>query len=63
MRKVPVILFGQNYWDRTINFDALVEEGAISQCGRELLQYAESADEAWVIILENYTNGNNHKGN
>ncbi|NOS75901.1 MAG: lysine decarboxylase, partial [Methyloglobulus sp.] len=45
-----------------INFDALVDEGAISQCDRELVQYAESADEAWAIILENYTNGNIHKG-
>lgn len=62
VRKVPVILFGRAYWDRIINFDALVEEGAISQCDRELVQYAESADEAWAIILENYTNGNNHKG-
>jgi uncharacterized protein (TIGR00730 family) len=63
VRPVPVILFGREYWDRIINFDALVEEGAISQCDRELVQYAESADEAWAIILENYTNGNNHKDN
>ncbi|MEQ1545086.1 TIGR00730 family Rossman fold protein [Methyloglobulus sp.] len=63
VRRVPVILFGRNYWDRIINFDALVEEGAISQCDRELVQYAESADEAWAIILDNYTNGNNHKDN
>lgn len=61
VRRVPVILFGREYWDKIINFDALVEEGAISQCDRELVQYAESADEAWGIILENYTNGNNHK--
>ena len=61
VRRVPVILFGRNYWDRIINFDALVEEGAISQCDRELVQYAESADEAWAIILDNYTNGINHK--
>jgi uncharacterized protein (TIGR00730 family) len=62
VRRVPVILFGRDYWDKIINFDALVDEGAISQCDRELVQYAESADEAWAIILENYTNGNNHKG-
>jgi uncharacterized protein (TIGR00730 family) len=62
VRRVPVILFGQGYWDRIINFDVLVEEGAISQCDRELVQYAESADEAWCIILESYTNGSNHNG-
>lgn len=60
VRRVPVILFGRDYWDRIINFDVLVEEGAISQCDRDLIQYAESADDAWAIILGNYTNGNNH---
>ena len=60
VRRVPVILFGRDYWNRIINFDALVEEGAISQCDRDLIQYAESADDAWAIILDNYTNGNNH---
>ena len=62
VRRVPIILFGRDYWDKIINFDALVDEGAISQCDRALVQYAESADEAWAIILENYTHGNIHKG-
>lgn len=54
-RKVPVILFGREYWNKIINFDALVEEGAISECDRDLVQYAEFAEEAWAIILENYS--------
>lgn len=58
VRNVPIILFGKEYWDRIINFDALVEEGAITQCDRDIIQYAESADAAWSIILESYTNGN-----
>jgi uncharacterized protein (TIGR00730 family) len=58
VRKVPVILFGKAYWDKIINFDALIEEGTISRADRELIQYAESADAAWSIILENYSNGN-----
>jgi len=62
VRRIPVILFGREYWDKIINFDALVEEGAISQCDRELVQYVETADQAWAVILANYSNGNNHKG-
>ncbi len=58
IRSVPVILFGKEYWDKIINFDALVEEGVISQHDREIVQYAESAEEAWDIILKNYSNGN-----
>jgi len=63
VRHVPVILFGKAYWDKIINFDALVEEGMISQAERDIVQYAETADAAWSIILESYTNGNanNHR--
>lgn len=61
VRRVPVILFGREYWDKVINFEVLVEEGVISPCDRELIQYAESADEAWAIILNNYLDGNSNK--
>ena len=61
VRRVPVILFGREYWDKVINFEVLVEEGGISPCDRELVQYAESADEAWAIILANYLIGNNQE--
>ncbi len=39
----------------------LVEEGTITQCDRELIQYVETAEQAWHLILESYAvNGNNH---
>lgn len=57
VRQVPVILFGKAYWDKIINFDGLVEEGAISPCDRELVRYAENAEDAWAIIVESYNNG------
>ena len=31
-KPVPIILFGTDYWKRLMNFDVLVEEGAISPC-------------------------------
>jgi uncharacterized protein (TIGR00730 family) len=58
VRPVPVILFGREYWDKIINFDVLVDEGAISPCDRDLVQYAESAEEAWAIILASYAASN-----
>jgi uncharacterized protein (TIGR00730 family) len=61
VRRIPVILFGEKYWSKLINFDMLVEEGVIRQCDRNLIQYAEKAEEAWHHILESYTiNGDNH---
>lgn len=57
--RIPIILFGQLYWEKVINFDALVEEGAITACDRELIQFAETAEQAWQMILKAHdlTNG------
>lgn len=64
VKRIPVILFGQLYWEKIINFDALVEEGAITACDRELIQYAETAEQAWHIILKgNGIINSNHSDN
>lgn len=65
VKRIPVILFGQLYWEKIVNFDALVEEGAITACDRELIQYAETAEQAWQLILKAHglANGNNPSGN
>ena len=47
---IPILLFGKTFWQRVINFDALVDEGTISPKDLELFQYVESAEEAWKII-------------
>lgn len=52
MRRIPIILFGKSYWNRVINFDALVEEGAISNDDLLLINYAETVDEAWNLIIQ-----------
>ena len=49
---IPVLLFGKTFWDRVINFNALVEEGTISAEDLELFSYVETAEEAWEKISE-----------
>jgi len=48
--RVPVILFGRRFWNRIINFEALVDEGTISPEDLDIFQYADSAEEAFEII-------------
>ncbi|HJR70733.1 MAG TPA: LOG family protein [Gammaproteobacteria bacterium] len=48
---VPVVLVGESYWRRAVDFDFLVGEGVIEPEDRELFWYAESADEIWRSIL------------
>ena len=50
--RIPVLLFGRSYWERIINFDALIEEGMISSKDLELFQFVETAEEACQIIVD-----------
>ena len=50
VQPIPVLLFGKAFWERIINFDALVEEGTISAEDLKLFVYVETAEEAWELI-------------
>ncbi|MDJ0816476.1 MAG: TIGR00730 family Rossman fold protein [Desulfobacterales bacterium] len=52
VQPMPVLLFGKDFWDRIVNFDALVEEGTISAEDLDLFTYVETAEEAWELISE-----------
>ena len=52
VKPIPVLLFGQAFWERIINFEALVEEGTISAKDLDLFVYVETAEEAWELISE-----------
>jgi uncharacterized protein (TIGR00730 family) len=53
-KPVPIVLFGTNYWNRLINLDVLVEEGAISEEDLDLFRLTDSPQEAWDIIRDFY---------
>jgi len=52
VQPLPVLLFGQAFWERIINFDGLVEEGTIANKDLELFEYVETAEDAWEKIAE-----------
>ncbi len=49
---IPILLFGRGFWERVINFNALVEEGTISPQDLDLFQFVETAEDAWDIISQ-----------
>ena len=51
MQDIPIILFGRSYWEKTVNFQFLADEGAINDEDLDLIRYAETAQEAWEIIV------------
>jgi uncharacterized protein (TIGR00730 family) len=50
MQPIPIIVYGREYWDRIINFQALADEGAIADAHLNLIRYAETPREAFDIL-------------
>ena len=60
IQPIPVLLFGRKYWERIIDFQALVEEGVVEPHDLGIFSYVESAEEAWEL-LKPTLNGNSGK--
>ncbi|GEO83608.1 MULTISPECIES: LOG family protein [Alphaproteobacteria] len=54
MAPIPLILFGEAFWRRIIDFEALAEFGTIAPEDVQLLHFVETADQAWKIIADHY---------
>jgi len=48
---LPIVLFDRAYWESVINFNALIENGMITESERDVVQYAESAEEIWRKLV------------
>ncbi len=51
-RDVCIILYGTRYWDRVLDLSVLAEEGMIDPVNLELLQTADSVEEAMRILQQ-----------
>ena len=49
---LPIVLFDKAYWRSVIKFDALLEHGMISERDRELVNFADTAEEVWTTLIE-----------
>ncbi len=47
---IPVILFGEEFWRKLIDFDFLVEQGTIGEDDLKLFVFADKAKDAWEYI-------------
>ncbi len=51
-QKIPIILFGREYWEQAIHFRFLADEGTIDDENLDLFRYAQTAEEAWEMIQQ-----------
>ncbi len=54
MERMPILLFGKDFWQRVINLEELMLEGVISPPDLDLFRFVESAEEAWATITGFY---------
>ncbi len=54
MKPIPILLFGKEFWNRVLNFEAMAEEGVINHEDLKLFHWVETAEEAWARIEEFY---------
>jgi len=54
MRPIPILLFGREFWNKVLNFEAMAEEGVINHADLELITWVESAEDAWGAIRKFY---------
>jgi uncharacterized protein (TIGR00730 family) len=57
MKRIPILVFGREFWSRLINFEAFAEEGVISPLDLDLITWVETAEEAWAAVEDFYRNG------
>ena len=55
-KKVPIYLFGKEFWEDLINFEKFVEWGVISPSDLELFKVVDSVDEAHKSLVEDLAN-------
>ena len=53
-QKVPILLFGSDYWKKIVNMDAMVEEGTISAEDAQCFEYVDDPALAWARIQAFY---------
>src|SRR6056297_1318315 len=50
MKRIPFLLFGEEFWRRIINWQALADAGTISQEDLDLFRFVETAEEAMEMV-------------
>jgi hypothetical protein len=54
-KRMCIVVYGKDYWDRVVNFEALVDSGTISPKDLELFHWANDPDEAFEYLKAELT--------
>jgi len=51
-KKIIVLIYGRDYWNRVLNLDALVDTGTISPEDKELFCYVDTPEEGFELLKQ-----------
>ena len=51
-KKIPIVLFDNNYWDNVVNWDFLLDRGVISRADLDLFKICNTVDEAYKYLTK-----------
>lgn len=54
-KKITVLIYGQDYWKKVLNLEALAEAGAISPDDIHLFHYVDSPEQGFEILKDHLT--------
>jgi uncharacterized protein (TIGR00730 family) len=54
MERIPLLLFGTEFWSRIVNFRMLEEMGTISPGDSSLFTFVDTAEDGWNIVRRAY---------
>lgn len=55
VKKIPIVVYGTEFWNQVINIDAMVKFGVIDREDRELIRFCDTVDEAFTYIKDKLT--------
>jgi predicted Rossmann-fold nucleotide-binding protein len=52
MTRIQVVLYGSSYWKSVVNFEFLIQKGAIAREDLNLFHFADTPEEAFALLRE-----------
>jgi uncharacterized protein (TIGR00730 family) len=52
-KRLPIVIFGRQYWDHVLNLDAMVSWGVISKNEKKLFHFSDDVEDAFNYLIAN----------
>ena len=54
-KKIPIVLYDENFWKDIVNWDFMIEKGVISESDIDFFKFCNSVDSAFKYLTEKIT--------